>query len=258
MDLREILRHRDLLLSLADRDVRVRYKQTALGVAWVLLQPVMASLIFAFVFGVIAHLPSEGRPYILFAYAGMIAWNAFSQTLAKVSSSLVTNSHLISKVYFPRLILPLASVASPLIDFGVSLALMLVLLAIYRVWPGPGLLLLPIWLAILLLMAVGIGLVAAALMVKYRDVSHIIPTFLQLGMYVSPVAWSTLIVPKKYQWVLFVNPLSGLLEAFRWSLLGEGTLPWSLLAYSTAMAALAFWFGASVFKQQERTFADVI
>jgi lipopolysaccharide transport system permease protein len=167
IDLPELLRHRDLLLSLADRDIRVRYKQTVLGVAWVLLQPVMASLIFAFVFGVIAHLPSEGQPYILFAYAGMMAWNAFSQTLTKVSSSLVANGHLISKVYFPRLILPLASVASPPIDFGDSLALMLVLLAIYRVWPGPGLLLLPVWLAILLLMALGLVGLSAVIEAAY-------------------------------------------------------------------------------------------
>ena len=258
IDLREILRHRDLLLTLADRDIRVRYKQTVLGVVWVVLQPLLGSLIFAFVFGVVAHLPSNGRPYILFAFAGLMAWNTFSNALTRASFSLVGNAHMISKVYFPRLILPLASVASTLIDFGVTLALMFVLLALYRVWPGPSLLLLPVWLAILLLLALGIGLMAAALMVKYRDISHIIPTFLQLGMFVSPVAWSTLIVPKKYQWVFFVNPLSGLLEAFRWSLLGEGTLPLGALAYSTATAALVFWFGAIVFKQQERDFADVI
>src|SRR5512135_847865 len=258
IDLREILRHRDLLLTLADRDIRVRYKQPVLGVVWVVLQPLLGSLIFAFIFGVVAHLPSNGRPYILFAFAGLMAWNTFSNALTRASFSLVGNAYMVSKVYFPRLILPLASVASTLIDFGVTLALVFVLLALYRVWPGPSLLLLPVWLVILLLMALGIGLMAAALMVKYRDIGHIIPTFLQLGMFVSPVAWSTLVVPKKYQWVFFVNPLSGLLEAFRWSLLGEGTLPLGALAYSTATAALVFWFGAIVFKLQERDFADVI
>jgi lipopolysaccharide transport system permease protein len=258
IDLREIFRHRDLLLTLADRDVKVRYKQTVLGVAWVLLQPLMASLIFAFVFGVIARLPSNGRPYILFAFAGLMAWNAFSQTMTRVSYSLISNAHMVSKVYFPRLILPLSSVASTLIDFGAMMGLMVVLLAIYRVWPGPGLLLVPVWLAILLVMALGLGLMAAALMVKYRDISHIIPTFLQLGMYVSPVAWSTLVIPNKYRWVFLVNPLSGLLDAFRWSLLGEGSLSWPALIYSTVVAGLLFWIGAIVFKREERNFADVI
>jgi lipopolysaccharide transport system permease protein len=259
INLREIFRHRELLLTLAIRDIKVRYKQTVLGVVWVLLQPLMTSLIFALIFGVIARLPSNGRPYILFAFAGLMAWNAFSQTLSRVSYSLISSANMISKVYFPRLILPLSSVASSLVDFVVSLGLMFVLLALYRVWPGPGLLLLPVWLAILLLMALGIGLLAAAMMVKYRDISHILPAFLQLGMYLSPVAFSTLIIPKEFRWVFRVNPLSGLLDAFRWSLLGgEETLPLAALAYSSATAILLFWFGAIVFKQQERNFADVI
>jgi lipopolysaccharide transport system permease protein len=148
--------------------------------------------------------------------------------------------------------------ASTLIDVGVALAMMFVLMAIYRVWPGPGLLLLPVWLAILLLMALGVGLIAAALMVEYRDISHVIPVVLQLGLYVSPVAWSTVVVPGRYRWVFGVNPLTGLLEAFRWSLLGEGTLSLPALAYSVAAAALALWVGAIVFKQKEREFADVI
>jgi lipopolysaccharide transport system permease protein len=249
LDLHEIFRHRDLLLTLADRDIRVRYKQTVIGVAWVVLQPLMASLIFAFIFGVLARLPSEGRPYILFAFSGLLAWNTFSQTLTRVSFALVGNAHLVSKVYFPRLILPIAAVA---------LVLMFLMLIGYRVWPGWGLLLLPVWLTVLLVMALGIGLMAAALMVKYRDIGHIIPTFLQLGMYVSPVAWSALIVPAKFRWVFLVNPLTGLLEAFRWSLLGEGTLSLPALAYSTVTAVLFFWCGAIVFKQQERNFADVI
>jgi lipopolysaccharide transport system permease protein len=258
IELREIVRHRDLLLRLADRDIKLRYKQTVLGVTWVVLQPLMASLIFAFVFGVVAHLPSEERPYLLFAYAGLMAWNVFSQTLTRVSYSLVSNGHLISKVYFPRMILPMASMTSTLVDFIASLGLMFLLLAYYRVWPGAGLLLLPLWLLIVLVMAMGLGLTAAALMVRYRDISHIIPTFLQLGMYVSPVAWSTLVVPEKYRWVFRVNPLTGPLESFRWSLLGEGSVPWPALAYSTAIAALVFWVGAIVFKREERDFADVI
>jgi lipopolysaccharide transport system permease protein len=253
IDLAEIYQSRELLLTLGIRDIKVRYKQTVLGVVWVVLQPLMASLIFAFIFGVLARLPSDGRPYILFAFAGLMA-----QTLTKASSSLVGNAAMLSKVYFPRLILPLSSAASTLVDFAVTLAMMFVLMAAYRVWPGPGLLLLPLWLAILVVMALGFGLMAGALMVKYRDIGHIIPTLLQLGIYVSPIAWSTMIVPAKYRWVFMVNPLTGLLEAFRWSLLGDGTLSFWRLAYSTMTAILVFWAGAIVFKQQERSFADVI
>jgi lipopolysaccharide transport system permease protein len=259
IDLPEILRHWDLLVTLADRDVRVRYKQTALGVVWVILQPLLASVIFAFIFGVLAHLGTSGKaPYLLFAFIGLTAWNTFAQTLTRVSHSLVSNAPMVSKVYFPRLILPLSSVASTLIDFLISLATIFVMLAFYRIWPGPGVLLLPVWLAILLSMAMGLGLFASALMVKYRDVGHLLPTFLQLGLFASPVAWSTQVVPAKYQWVFLVNPITGLLGAFRWSLLGEGSLSLPALAYSTATAALLFWFGARVFKQQERNFADVI
>jgi lipopolysaccharide transport system permease protein len=258
IDLPEIFRYWDLLVTLADRDVKVRYKQTVVGVAWVLLQPLMGALIFAFVFGVIARLPSNGRPYLLFAFAGLTPWNTFSQTLSRVGFSLVSNPQLVSKIYFPRLILPLSCVAATLIDFATTLGLIFILMAIYRVWPGLNLLLLPVWLGILLTMALGVGLFAAALMVKYRDISHIIPTFLQLGMYGSPIAWSLEAVPPRYQWIVFLNPLTGLLEAFRWSLLGDGTLPWLPLLYSTASAVALFYLGAIVFRREEGKFADVI
>jgi lipopolysaccharide transport system permease protein len=258
IDIPELLRYRDLLLTLVDRDLRVRYKQTALGVAWVVLQPLLASLIFAFVFGVVAGLTSNGKPYVLFAFAGLMAWNTFANIVTRVSNSLLASAHVLTKIYFPRIILPLAAATATLVDFGVSLGLMVLMLASYRVWPGLGLLLLPVWLAILVMMALGLGLFAASLMVRYRDVGHIIPAMLQLGMFISPVAWSTLIVPDKYRWVFLVNPLSGLLDAFRWSLLSEGAISLPALAYSVGVAALALWLGASVFKQQERSFADVI
>jgi lipopolysaccharide transport system permease protein len=258
IDLPELMRFRDLLWTLAERERRVRYKQTALGVIWVILQPLMASLIFAFVFGVIAKLPSDGRPYILFAFAGMTAWTVFSGVLTKVNTSLVNNAQMLTKIYFPRLILPLSSTVSALVDSSFSLGLMVLMLVLYRVWPGWGIVLLPVWLAILVVMALGVGLLAASLMVRYRDVGHIIPVVLQLGLYISPVAWSMTNVDEKYRWILWFNPLSSLMQAARWSLLGEGTLPLPALAYSIAMAAVLFWMGAAVFKQQERSFADVI
>ena len=258
IEFREIYRNRELLLTLAIRDIKVRYKQTALGAIWVILQPLMASLIFAFIFGVIAKMPSDGQPYILFAFAGLISWNLFSQIISKASISLIGNANMISKVYFPRLIMPLSSTGSALVDFAVSLVMMFVLLAIYQVWPGYSLLLLPVWVTILTLMGLGIGLMAGSLMVKYRDVGHIIPTFLQLGLFATPVAWSTLLVPGKFRWVFLVNPLTGLMEAVRWSLLGEGELSAWRLVYSTAAALFLFWLGAVIFKQQESEFADVI
>ena len=178
VDIPELLRFRDLLWTLADRDLRVRYKQTALGVIWVVLQPLMSSLIFAFVFGVIAAMPSDGKPYLLFAFAGMTAWNTFSNVLMRVSGSLVGNAQMLSKIYFPRLILPLSSAISALVDSAFSLGLMFVMLVLYRVWPGWGIVLLPVWLVILMVLALGLGLMTASWMVTYRDVVHVIPVVL--------------------------------------------------------------------------------
>ena len=260
IDVPELLRFRDLLWTLAERDLRVRYKQTALGVIWVVLQPLMAALIFAFVFGVIAGLPSDGEPYLVFAFAGMTAWNTFANVLNRVSGSLLANGHLISKIYFPRLILSLSSVISALVDSAFSLVLLLVMMAIYRVWPGWGIVVLPVWLLILVVLALGLGLMTSSSMVRYRDVAHVIPVVLQLGLFISPVAWSmtNTKLSAKFLWVLRLNPLASLLEAFRWSLFGRSAPPLAALAYSLVVALAVFWMGIMVFKQQERSFADVI
>ena len=260
LDIPELVRFRDLLWTLADRDLRVRYKQTALGVIWVVLQPLMSALIFAFVFGVIAAMPSDGKPYLLFAFAGMTAWNTFANVLTRVSNSLVGNAQMLSKIYFPRLILPLSSTISALVDSAFSLGLMLIFLAVYRIWPGWAILALPIWMLILILFALGIGLTTASWMVTYRDVAHIIPVMLSLGMFISPVAWSLSNpnLSERYRSFLRLNPLCSLIEAIRWSLLGEGNFTLLGLAYSTVVAVAVFWIGVAVFKKQERSFADVI
>ncbi len=260
IDVPELLRFRDLLWTLADRDLRVRYKQTALGVIWVVLQPLMSSLIFAFVFGVVAAMPSDGLPYLLFAFAGMTAWNLFSNVLTRVSGSLVGNAQMLSKIYFPRLILPLSASISALVDSAFSLGLMFLMLMLYRVWPGWGIVFLPLWLLILLALSLGLGLITASWMVTYRDVVHIIPLVLSLGMFISPVAWSLSNpnLSEKYRWLLRLNPLCSLIEAIRWSLLGEGQFTLLALAYSTVVSAAVFWIGVMVFKKQERSFADVI
>lgn len=258
IDFREIGQYRDLLLTLTDRDIKVRYKQTILGVAWVVLQPLIASLIFAFVFGVVAGLSSNGRPYVLFAFAGLTAWNTFANVLSRASGSLVSNAHIVSKVYFPRMLLPLSAAASTLVDLAVSLGVMALIMAFYRVVPGWPILLLPVWIFVLLLMALGLGTMSGALMVRYRDIGYVVPVALQLGMYASPVAWATEAVPEQYRWFVQLNPLCGLIEAFRWSLLGQSTLHLHWLAYSIVTSILVFFLGAQVFKRLEQDFADVI
>jgi lipopolysaccharide transport system permease protein len=258
LDLRELWHYRDLLLTLAIRDVKLRYKQTALGVAWVILQPLLAAAIFTFVFGKVAKLPSDGLPYFIFAYAGMLGWNAFNSTLTKASACIVGNNQLVSKVYFPRLILPLSTILSTLIDFLVGLSLMVVLSVLYHVVPGPGVLLLPLWLALLIMLAVGIGTYSAALMVPYRDLQYVIPILLQFLLYASPVAYSVAAVPARLRTYFFFNPLSSLLEAFRWSLLGTGHLDGIAIAWSVASSIAVFMLAAFAFRKMERTFADVI
>lgn len=262
LDVREIWRFRDLLLAFAARDVKLRYKQTLLGVAWVIFQPLLAAGIFTLVFGVIAGLPSERGPYFVFAFSGQLAWSAFSNTFSKASASMLASSHLVSKVYFPRMILPLSTLASTLLDFVVALIVMIGLMLAYRMAPTAAVLLLPFWLALLLMTAIGFGLIAAALMVSYRDVQYILPVLLPLLMYASPVAYSLNYalakLPRSLAPLLTLNPLSGLLEGFRWSMIGTGAPTISQVLYSSLFAIGSFLAGAMVFKRLERRFADVI
>ena len=258
LNLPEIWKFRDLLFSLAGRDLRLRYKQTALGVVWVVLQPLMAAGIFSFVFGKVARMPSDGLPYFLFSYAGLMGWNLFSATVTKVSGSLVGNAHLIAKVFFPRMVLPLSSLPSVLIDFGVAVAMMAVLLVVYGVAPGWGLALLPVWIVILLLLATGLGLCLASLMVSYRDVAYVLPVALQILLYASPIAYAVSAVPVHLRVWYDLNPLAGLLEAMRWSILGHGTMNWPLLGYSAGISVAVMLLGLFSFKRMERQFADVI
>jgi len=258
LNVRELWQFRDLLITLAGRDVKLRYRQTALGVLWVVMQPLLAAGIFSFVFGKVAKLPSDGVPYFLFAYAGLLGWTAFANTLSKASTCLVQNSHLVSKVFFPRLVLPLSTVFSTMIDFSVAFVMLLVMMASYHIAPHLGLLLLPVWLALLMMLAVGVGLYAAALTVSYRDVQYVMPVMLQFLLYASPVSYAVSAVPLHWRHLYFLNPLSGLLEAFRWSVLGHGTVPWGSVAYAAVLALTIFLVGAFAFKKMERRFADVI
>ena len=270
LDLRQVWQFRDLLTTLAQRDVKLRYRQTALGAIWVVLQPLIAAGIFAFVFGTVAGLQSGKVPPIVFSYAGLLCWNLFSSTITKTSNVLVANTQLVSKVYFPRLVLPLSTVYSSLIDFGVAATMMAVLMVTYRVVPGWGLLLLPLWLLFTLILAVGCGLFLSALMVSYRDVQYIVPVAMNFLLYASPVAYSVATAVEKLQEkvspamsviaerAFLANPMAGLLEAFRWSLLGGQTPPWGAVIYSALCAVGLFVAGAFAFKRMEKRFADVI
>jgi len=258
LDLPEIWQFRGLLISLAGRDLKLRYKQTALGIIWVVIQPLMAAGVFAFVFGKVAKLPSDGVPYLLFSFAGLLGWNLFSTTVMKCGACLVGNSQLISKVFFPRLILPLSTVPSALVDFAVAGGMMAVFLCLYGVNPGWGVLLLPVWMTLVLMLALGIGLCTAALAVSYRDVPYIVPVFLQILLYASPIAYSIAAVPAHLRSLYVLNPLSAPLEAFRASLLHTAWLGWQPLAGAAAVSVLALLAGLFLFKRMERQFADVI
>ena len=259
IDLSEVFRFRDLTLELAARDIKLRYRQTALGVAWVVLQPLVAAGILNFAFGVVAGLTVQNTPYFLFSFAGLIAWNIFSWTLTKTSLSMVGNSYLISKVYFPRLILPLSGTISTLLDSAVSFAVLGVLLVFYGVRPGLELALVPVWILLLLCLALGVGLVAAALTVEYRDVQHILPIVVPFLLYASPVAYDVSHLPARYRGVFFVvNPLAGLIESLRSSLLHRPLPALVYILWSSGCALGIFVAGAAIFKRTERRFADVI
>lgn len=258
LNAREVWTFRELLWTLAGRDLKLRYKQTALGVIWVVLQPLMAAGVFTFVFGVVAKLPTDGMPPFLLAYTGLLGWNLFNNTVTKASASLTGNSQLISKVYFPRLILPLSAVPSVLVDFAVAAGMLVVMLVIYGVAPPLSLVLLPVWMAVLLALALGLGLMTTALSVSYRDVQYILPVALQIMLYAGPTAYSASAVPARWRTFFYFNPVSGPLEAFRASLLGTPFPRSGALWYAAAVSAVCLAAGLYLFKRMERKFADVI
>jgi len=258
IDVRELWRFRDLLWSLAIRDVKLRYRQTALGAMWVVIQPLLAAGIFSFVFGTVANLPTGGVPYVVFAYAGLLGWNAFNTTVSKSSTSLVAHASMVQKVYFPRMALPLSAVPGTVLDFTVALSLMAVLTVSNGTFSGLPVLTLPFWLALSVLLALGLGLTAAALMVSYRDVGQILPVAMQMILYISPVAYSVEAIPQNLRFVFSLNPLVGMLEGFRWSLISGSDLSVGAAVYSTGFAIVSFLFGALLFTRMERKFADVV
>lgn len=263
INLSELWRFRELLLSLTGRDIKLRYKQTFLGIAWVVLQPLVASAIFAFVFGKLANLPSPSTaagkhvPYFLFAFAGMVAWSLFFNTVTKLASVLVSNSSLVSKVYFPRLLLPLAGAMGVLVDLAVAAAMLLIMQLFSGVGLTPQWFLSPFILVLILSLALGIGMWGGALCVEYRDVAYILPVFLQFLFFASPVGYSGA-VGSRYGASYYLNPIAPLLDAWRWSVLSTPFPPIWAFVYASVVSLVLLACGAMVFRRMERNFADVI
>lgn len=256
----DLWRYRELFRVLAWRDLAVRYKQTAIGTIWAVIRPLLTMLVFTIVFGRIAKLPSDGSaPYPLLVLAGMLPWTFFSTSLADASNSLITNSNLISKVYFPRMIIPTAMVVVAVVDFLVSLSIMALLMVWYQFLPSWQILFLPAFVLLAFVASVGPALWIAALNVKYRDFRYIVPFIVQFGVYVSPVGYSTSLIPEHWRLAYAINPMVGVIDGFRWCLLG-GQSPLNLpsLAISVAVAAGFLWFGIHQFRKFEKSFADLI
>ena len=256
LNLLEVWAYRDVLWMLTLRDIKLRYRQTALGVIWVILQPLLAGLLFALIFGRFAKLPSEGQPYLLFVFAGIMGWNLFNGIIQRAGNSLVAESKLITKVYFPRLIIPLAGALSALVDFAVTLVLMAILLAIHGTWPGAWLALLPVVLAVNLALAVGLGLWISALNVRYRDFMYALPFLLQVWMYASPVVYGLSLVPERWQGWFILNPMCGVLEGFRQTFLGASGLTIPAIVTTLSAAVLTLTSGAVYFRFVEQEFAE--
>jgi lipopolysaccharide transport system permease protein len=258
----DLWRYRELFYVLAWRDISVRYKQTAVGVLWAVIQPLLVTLIFTFVFGRLAKMPSEGVPYPLWVFAATMPWQFFSASLAGASQSLVGNANLISKVYFPRLIVPAGAVVTTMVDFLISFGLFLLMMAWYHVWPTWRFIAIPFLMILAFMTALGPGLLITALNVKYRDFRYIIHFIIQIGIYVSPVGWSSTMIQQNFPqwtWLYSLNPMVGVLDGFRWALLdGRGGISLPSFALSVTVTVFLVLLGTWYFRKTERTFADDI
>lgn len=256
-NLRDLWQYRDLLYILTMRDIKVRYKQTALGAMWAIIQPLFTMLIFTLFFGRLAGMPSDNIPYPLFAYAGLLPWTFFSNAVTNSGNSLVGNSNLITKVYFPRMIIPMASVGSGLLDFLIAFGLLVVLMFYYGVGLSINILMLPVLVILTSLLAIGVGMWMSALNVKYRDIRYALPFLIQLGMFATPIIYPASLVPDKWRWLLALNPLTGQIEAYRAAFFGK-PFDWLALGISTVLTFVILFYAAFMFKRMEKSFADII
>ena len=258
VDLNGVWQYREMLYFLIWREVKVRYKQTVLGAAWAILQPLMTMLIFTAVFGNFAKIPSDGSPYPVFSYAALLPWTYFSEAISRSGTSLVSDAHLIRKIYFPRLIMPLAAVVSPLVDFFPSFFLLLCMMEWFGIVPTQAMLALPLFLFLALVTALSVGLWLSALNVRYRDVRYTIPFLVQFWMYASPVVYPVSLVPDKWRLLYSLNPMVGVIEGFRWGLLGKQSPDLGTVTISATAVIVLLIGGLFFFKRMERIFADVV
>ncbi|MFB3111295.1 MAG: ABC transporter permease [Gemmatimonadales bacterium] len=257
IDLRELWAYRNLFLFLVWRDIKVRYAQTVLGAGWAILQPVLAMVVFTVIFGNFAKIPSDGVPYAVFSLAALVPWIYFSTALTTASNSLIANPNLITKVYLPRLVIPLAPVLAGLVDFAIALVILFAMMLAFGIVPSSGVAVLPILVLIMMMAAAGIGCLLAALNIQYRDVKHIVPFLVQVLMFASPIVYPMSLVPEAYRVAYALNPMAGVIEGFRSVLLGTNSISWSLLSVSAVSSVVFLTIGALYFRRMERVFADV-
>lgn len=258
LGLKELWEFRELFYFLAWRDIKVRYKQTALGASWAILQPLLSMLIFTLIFGILAKIPSDGLPYPLFAYSALLPWQLFVYALTQSSNSLIENARLISKVYFPRLVVPLASVVAGVVDFFIAFSILILLMFYYGVVPTWGVLALPFFLILALGAAMSVGLWMSALNVKYRDVRYTVPFLAQAWMFATPIVYPSSMIPEAWRWLYGLNPMAGVVEGFRWALLGTNILHLPLILVSTGVVVIGLVGGLYYFKRMEKMFADLV
>ena len=257
LNLRDLWASRELLYFLTWRDIKVRYKQTALGAAWAVIQPVFTMLIFTLFFGRLAGVPSDGIPYPLFALAGLVPWTFFSNAITATGNSLVGSANLITKVYFPRMIIPAAAAAAGLVDMAIAFGVLALFMGYYRVVPTTKFIMFPVVLFVLLLLALGVGMWLSALNVRYRDIRFAIPFLVQLWMFVSPIIYPATFLPQRFRWIIELNPLTGLIEGFRASVFG-GPFPWRAFAISNIITVLMLLYSSYALRRMEKSFADIV
>ncbi|MFY9751171.1 MAG: ABC transporter permease [Candidatus Acidiferrales bacterium] len=253
----ELWQARELIYFFVWRDIKIRYKQTAVGAAWAVLQPLLAMTVFTLFFGKLAHIPSEGLPYQVFVLAGLLPWMYFAASLANATNTIVENQRVITKVYFPRLVLPLSAVLSGLVDFGISFVIFAIMMVYYHLRPTMQILWLPAFLLLAMLTALGVGLWLSALNAIYRDVRYVLPFLIQLWLFASPVIYPPSLMSAKWRWLFGLNPMAGVIEGFRWSLAGQGDPPIHLILVSTGIVLALLLSGLAYFQKMETTIADV-
>jgi len=258
IDFNEIWKYRELFYFLTKRDIKVRYKQTVLGGLWAIIQPFFTMIVFSIFFGRLAKLPSDGIPYPIFVYAGLLPWTYFANSITNSGNSLVGNANLITKVYFPRVIIPASASLAGLLDFFIAMTILFVMMVYYGLYPGVEIVILPFLIGLTFLCAVGVGLWLSAMNVQYRDIRYAIPFLIQIWMFVSPVIYPASLVTERYKWVLALNPMGGVINAFRACLLGHKPIDWTVLSISTIIILFLFFSGLYYFRKMEKTFADVV